>query len=186
VPAPNEQLGIKSLGWTPANGDAEIQRLYAETTAFARRKVKWYVREAERAEKRSRIVRWLALPLWIAGIVCPLLPPASEALRSWGYVFLGLAGAIHAVDRVFFGYSSDVRRNTVTWLRIRKALAECEFALFEVKRADPAKRQDQDPLEILKKLRLDIETIVSAETSLWAVESSRRDENIDEQTSEKS
>jgi SMODS and SLOG-associating 2TM effector domain 2 len=166
-------LGIEKLEQLFESTDLPFKSLYEQTTEFARRKVRWYHNRSEKDWRYWVIIRGVSLGLAVVGAIFPLLDATavfpSLKLSSWGYVVLALAAGIYSID-TFFGYSAGASRNTVTWLKIRLLLAEAEFDL-RLAHSQPG-NQELVPasIERLKKLRLDIETEIARETTLWVDE----------------
>jgi len=74
--------------------------LYEETTEFARLKIRWYCREAE---KRSKVVHGWSFALGVIGALFPLVEETGAfpnvSLTAWGYVLLAMVGGFSRLIR---------------------------------------------------------------------------------------
>jgi hypothetical protein len=161
-------FGIEEFSWDPAAPEQSLQLAYASETDFARNKIYWYFDEAKKHEKLSKRIRALALVLFVLGGLCPLIDATGYVpgwrLPSWGYVTIALAAGIFYWDRIH-GASSTWRRDTLTWIAIRRLLKDFQYDWVLPRGGESTAR-----VERLKAFRQNVEAVIENEAKVWVAE----------------
>jgi hypothetical protein len=151
-------FGTEEFYWDPAAPEQSLQHAYAYETDFARDKICWYFVDAKRHETPSKWIRALALVLVVLASLCPLVHATGRVpgwrLPSWGYVFVALAAGLFYWDRMH-GASSTWRRDTLTWIAIRRVLKDFQYDWVLSQAGDISAR-----VERLKAFRQKVEAII--------------------------
>ena len=161
-------FGTEEFYWDPAAPEQSLQRAYAYETDFARDKICWYFVEAKKHEAPSKWIRALALVLFVLGGLCPLVHATGRVkewgLPSWGYVCIALAAGVFYWDRIQ-GESSTWRRDTLTWLAMRRVLRDFQYDWVLSQEGEISARGEK-----LKAFRQKVESIIENEAKVWGAE----------------
>jgi hypothetical protein len=174
------ELGIEGFEWDDECAHESIRQLYRNTVAFAKRKIFWYSREAEKNSKLAKRMRLVIIVLLTIGGMCPLIDATRSfdiRLTSWGYVVFAVVTGLYLVDH-FYGFSKSWMRSTVTWLSLREGLAGfyCDWVRLAAQCSDTPTSPDHagsifcKQLESLRDFRLKIEKQIAFETKEWVGE----------------
>jgi hypothetical protein len=156
---------------TPGDPQATILMLYEQLEGYALAIREWYLADKRSKRRYSRFLRAMAIILAAVGGLAPLapmLPPNSGA--RWGYVFLALAAACVAFDRIF-GLSTAWMRDIAGAQAADTIRAEL---YAEWARIITAGRSAQDCIErqlaLLEQTSASLGNILTSETSEWRKE----------------
>ena len=179
--APNiEASPVGCLMWDANDTAASLQRLLDYVESEAHKAAAWYLTNKRSKSTWSRAIQMSALILTALGGIFPV---ASFLLKNmhwpflsesglWSSLFVGLAAALIGLDRAF-GFSSGWARYIMTATSIRKALEEfrMDWLMLASKASAPlTPEQIAELIQLSKKFRISVETMVIEETKDWVAE----------------
>jgi hypothetical protein len=175
-PNNNDNLHPDLLRTSPDEGcvPTDLDTLACLVEAKAIEAIDWYLRRKKTPKRLAQWIRALAIILAVVGGAQPFLDgfDVLKGSGNWGFVFLGLSGALVLADKLF-GFSSAWTRYITTQLKLQNLLAEFQMdwaiRCSEVT-GNPTNEQRKEMLERLKKFRMDIWSAINEETQTWVTE----------------
>jgi hypothetical protein len=160
---------LPEMDWS--DGSRAIEILYHRAEDFALDTIAWYLSEKQRCARWSRSLRAISILFAIAGGLVPLVHAANPAIinAEWGYVFLGIAGGLLALDRLF-GFSNSYMRYMATALTLEAELIgfQMEWAASRIRLADGDASAADSLIADLREFMNRVLNLVQSETSSWS------------------
>lgn len=156
---------------TADDPQATVQMLYEQTEGYALAIREWYLADKRSKRRYSRFLRAAAIVLAAVGGVAPLAPLVTQPSGArWGYVFLALAAACVAFDRIF-GLSTAWMRDIAGAQAADRIRAELYNEWAKVLTADgSAEDRAKLQLALLDQASLALANTLNTETSEWRKE----------------
>ncbi len=156
---------------TAGDPQATVQMLYGQTEGYALAIREWYLADKRSKRRYSRILRAMAIVLAAVGGVAPLAPLVTQNSGArWGYVFLALAAACVAFDRVF-GLSAAWMRDIAGAQAADRLRAELYTEWAKIITADGGETDRiERQLTLLDRTSAALANILNSETSEWRKE----------------
>lgn len=152
---------------TAGDPQATVQMLYDQAESYALAIREWYLADKRAKRRYSRFLRAAAIVLAAVGGVAPLAPLVTQNSGArWGYVFLALAAACVAFDRVF-GLSAAWMRDIAGAQSADRIRAELYNEWAKILTAAGAEDRAELQLALLDRTSLALANILNAETSEW-------------------
>ena len=171
--------------WDATNPNDSLQRAYQWAVHKADERIGWYKQKSKWKRWFSRLLRFGAVALAAAGVLCPLVAatglwPNAESgtntlsLGQLGYVFFALAAALHGFDRCF-RLSKSWMRFIVTQLSLERLVIEFHYdwaSLLAGQQGQPSSPQPDVPttLQRIKDFSMAVEAAIKQETDAWVAE----------------
>jgi hypothetical protein len=161
-----------------------LTELFGVAVTHAEDRIAWYDRAARGYSIRARLIRRVALTLFILGTLAPIVATllvrlgnlgyerdlAELPFAEAGYVLLAIAAALVIFDQ-FFGYSSSWMRFRQSQAKLEVMLADLRFswaALVVARDPDAESAQRNKCSALLHDFVVGVERLAEAETREWA------------------
>lgn len=184
-----EPTELNSVTWEPNKSLESLEGIHKLAIKKADSAIKWYMFARHSKKKWASCLRIFVI---ISGSLAGILPILSQILikndgktfiaPAWASVFLGVAGAMLALDR-FFGFSSGWIRYIAAELRLHKLLEEYELdwqkEKVNLKNEPPSNKQAIKMLDMAKSFITQVNDVVIKETNEWSIEFQSTLKNIE-------
>jgi hypothetical protein len=147
---------------------ATVLMMYEQLEGYAIAIREWYLADKRSKRRYSRLLRGLAIILAVVGGLAPLSPLANQmSYARWGYVFLALAAACVAFDRIF-GLSSAWMRDIAGAQAAEQVRSELYSGWAAITTAhDGEEERLERQLALLNRISAVLGHILDSETSEW-------------------
>jgi hypothetical protein len=150
--------------------DKTPDEIYAWVSAKAQDQITWYHDSRQPKRTGSRLLRGLAIVFGAIGALAPVIAAIFNEHNSdiigWGYVFLAVAGACIAGDRLF-GLSSGWIRYILTQFKLEMLLLEFQYD-WVIKKVP--NQSNEERIGLIRDFHKNVKNLVNDETNAWAAE----------------
>ncbi|MDP9933719.1 hypothetical protein J2T11_000043 [Paenarthrobacter nicotinovorans] len=171
---------MKDLTYSmPYERPLELQDAYLHLQTFLESASNWYIAKKQRKRAWSKAVRGLTLVFAVLGGLIPISASVFDQVPlGFGYLLLGLAGAVQLFDRGF-SLSTGWSRH----LSCSLALQECSMKLaLEYAAFNAHQPHEESKLwQLLRSSSEEAWKVIASETSEWAIDLSSFQEELKSQ-----